>query len=104
MRPPQWTPPIELSKAEQKVAQRIRKAKLFVFVRHVRHELFNAEFQQELTHIFKGSTVGKCPVAPAQIALAIISTCKKPRDLGSRHFWGPQLLPLTIQFNHLEDS
>ena len=72
MRPLQWTPPIELSEAEQKVVQRIRKAKLFVFARNVRHELFDSEFQQELAHVFKDSNVGKCPVAPAQIALAII--------------------------------
>ena len=72
MRPLQWTPPIELSEAEQTVVQRIRKAKLFVFARNVRHDLFDSEFQQELAHIFKDSNVGKCPVAPAQIALAII--------------------------------
>ena len=72
MRPPQWTPPIELSEAEQKVAKRIRKAKLFVFLRNVRHELFNAEFQAELANIFKDSSTGACPIPPAQIALAII--------------------------------
>ena len=72
MRPPQWTPPIELSEAEQKVTKGIRKAQLFVFVRNVRHELFNAEFQAELAHIFKDSSLGNCPVPPAQIALAII--------------------------------
>ena len=72
MRPPQWTPPIELSEAEQKVAKRIRKAKLFVFLRNVRHELFNVEFQAQLAHIFKDSSMGNCPIPPAQIALAII--------------------------------
>ena len=72
MRPPQWTPPIELSEAEQKVAKRVRKAKLFVFLRNVRHELFNAEFQAELANIFKDSSMGACPIPPAQIALAII--------------------------------
>jgi hypothetical protein len=72
MRPPFWNPPIELSASEQKVAQRIRKAKLFLFLRQVRHELFDVEFQQELVKVFKDSSVGLCPVAPAQIALAII--------------------------------
>ena len=72
MRPPQWTPPIELSEAEQKVAKRIRKAKLFVFLRNVRHELFNVEFQAELAQNFKDSNMGACPIPPAQIALAII--------------------------------
>ena len=72
MRPPVWNPPIELSASEQKIAQRIRKAKLFLFLRQVRHELFDLEFQQKLAKVFKDSSVGLCPVAPAQIALAII--------------------------------
>lgn len=72
MRPPIWNPPVELGASEQKVAQRIRKAKLFLFLRQIRHELFDMEFQQELAKIFKNSSVGLCPVPPAQIALAII--------------------------------
>lgn len=72
MRPPVWKPPIELSKQEQKVAKGIRKAKLFIFLRQVRHELFDEHFQTELATLFKDSTVGKCPVSPAQLALAII--------------------------------
>lgn len=72
MRPPVWNPPISLPASEQKVAQRIRKAKLFLFLRQIRHELFDLEFQQELAKVFKDSTVGLCPVPPAQIALAII--------------------------------
>ncbi|MEG4990265.1 IS1182 family transposase [Microcoleus sp. BR0-C5] len=72
MRPPLWNPPIELSASEEKVAQRIRKAKLFLFLREIRHELFDDQFQQELAKVFKDSSVGLCPVPPAQIALAII--------------------------------
>lgn len=72
MRPPTWTPPIELSAAEQKVAKRIRQASLFLFLRKIRHQLFDEEFQTELAGLFKDSTVGKCPIVPAQIALAII--------------------------------
>ncbi len=72
MRPPNWKPPVELSPAEEKVVKRIRKAKLFVFLREIRHQLFNDEFQQELAAFFKDSTVGKCPIPPAQLALAII--------------------------------
>jgi len=48
----------------RKVAKRIRKAKLFVFLRQIRHALFDAEFQTELATVFKDSTVGLCPVAP----------------------------------------
>ena len=65
-------PPIALSSWEQQVAKRIRKAKLFLLLREIRHELFDKQFQTELATIFKDSTVGKCPVPPAQLALAII--------------------------------
>jgi hypothetical protein len=72
MRPPQWHPPIQLSKKEQKVVKRIKRAKLFIFLREVRHELFNEAFQTELGTIFKDSTVGKSPIPPAKLALATI--------------------------------
>lgn len=72
MRPPNWNPPVELSVAETHVVKRIRKAKLFAFLRAIRHQLFNDEFQAELAILFKDSSVGKCPVPPAQLALAII--------------------------------
>lgn len=72
MRPPHWHPSVELSPAEQIIISRIKRAKLFIFLRHNRHELFNDEFQAELAKIFKDSTVGQCPVPPAQLALALI--------------------------------
>ncbi len=72
MRPLVWNPPVELSAKEEKVAKRIRKAKLFVFLRQIRHVLFDAEFQTELATVFKDSSVGLSPVPPAQLALAII--------------------------------
>ncbi len=72
MRPQNWTPPIELSKAEAKIRAKIRKAKLFIWLRKNRHHLFDEELQAELAKIYKNSTVGLSPVAPAQLALAII--------------------------------
>lgn len=72
MRPPLWHPPIELSALEKKVVSRIRRAKLFIFLRDVRHEMFDDDFQLELAALFKDSSTGKCPVAPAKLALAII--------------------------------
>ena len=72
MRPPYWNPSIELSETEQIIIKRIKRAKLFTFLRHNRHHLFDQEFQDELTSIFKDSTVGHCPVPPAQLALALI--------------------------------
>ncbi len=52
MRPPLWFSPISLTEKEQKVIARIRRAKLFIFLREVRHELFDEEFQRELGTIF----------------------------------------------------
>ena len=72
MRPPYWNPPIELSEAEQAIISRIKRAKLFIFLRHNRHHLFDEEFQATLATMFKDSTVGQCPVPPALLALALI--------------------------------
>src|SRR5215831_8399019 len=72
MRPPLWHPPIELSMAERTIIKRIRRAKLFVFLRHHRHELFTDAFQQELATLYKESAQGYPPVPPAQLALATI--------------------------------
>ena len=72
MRPPLWQPPVELTAAEQAVVARIRRAKLFTFLRGIRHELFSAPFQEELATIYKDSRAGWPPVPPAQLALATI--------------------------------
>jgi hypothetical protein len=72
MRPPLWHPPVALSAAEQAVVARIRRAKLFVFLRQHRHELFSDAFQAELATIYKDSREGWPPVPPAQLALATI--------------------------------
>ncbi len=49
MRPESWNPPIELSKKEQKIVKLIKRAKLFVFLREIRHSLFDEAFQEELS-------------------------------------------------------
>jgi hypothetical protein len=72
MRPPLWHPPIELSEREALIIKRIKRAKLFTFLRLNRSFIFNDQFQEELATIFKDSTVGHSPVPPAQIALTII--------------------------------
>jgi Transposase DDE domain/Transposase domain (DUF772) len=72
MRPPPWTPPVELSPVEQRIVKRIRRAKLFVFLREQRHELFDAAFQEELAASYVGSGRGRPPVPPAQLALATL--------------------------------
>src|SRR6266699_2655503 len=72
MQPFQWQPPVALSEQEEQIVQRIRRAKLFVFLRHHRHELFDGSFQQELATLYRPSKRGHPPIAPAQVALAII--------------------------------
>ncbi len=72
MRPVQWEPPIELSATEQVIVKRIRRAKLFIFLREHRHEVFDAAFQEELASLYQDSPRGQPPVAPALLALATI--------------------------------
>src|SRR5438034_19272 len=72
MQPPPWHPPVELSQQEEKIVKKIKKAKLFVFLRQHQHELFDEGFQQELAGLYKEAERGQPPVAPAMLALALI--------------------------------
>ena len=72
MRPRLWHPPVELSTAEHAIIKRIRRAKLFVFLRQHRHTLFADPFQQELATLYKDQPQGHPPVPPAQLALATL--------------------------------
>jgi hypothetical protein len=72
MKPPTWQPPVETSAAEDKIIKRIKRAKLFLFLRRHRHQIFTSEFQVELAGIFKDSSQGQPPVPPAMLALALI--------------------------------
>lgn len=72
MRPLLWQPPLDLSPAEQAIVKRVRRAKLFVFLRYHRHALFADAFQQELATLYKDAPQGQPPVPPAQLALALI--------------------------------
>jgi hypothetical protein len=72
MRPDQWEPPIKLSASEQVIVKRIRRAKLCIFLREHRHEVFDAAFQEELASVYQDSPRGQPPVAPALLALATI--------------------------------
>ena len=72
MRPRMWEPPVEPSPAERAVIKAVRRAKLFVFLREHRHELFDGQFQAELAEAYVDSPKGQPPVPPAQLALATI--------------------------------
>jgi transposase len=72
MRPLTWHPSVEISSLEQIIINRIKRAKLFVFLRHHRHELFDDAFQEELARLYAPSQRGQPPIPPAQLALATI--------------------------------
>ncbi len=72
MRPDLWQPAVDLSPAEHTIVKRVRRAKLFVFLRHHRHALFSADFQAELAALYHDAPQGQPPIPPAQLALALI--------------------------------
>jgi hypothetical protein len=72
MRPLPWRPPVDLSPLEQAVVRRVRRAKLFVFLRTQRHTLFDVTFQEELATLYEDRPQGQPPVPPALLALVTI--------------------------------
>src|SRR5215467_2156416 len=72
MRPALWSPPVDPFPAEQAIIKRIRRAKLFVFLREQRHVLFAEAFQEELATLYQDRPLGHPPIPPAQLALATI--------------------------------
>ena len=94
MRPEQWNPPIELSNQEEKIVKRIKRAKLFTFLREIRHLLFDEDFQEELSQMYAEAEKGQPPVPPAQLALTSIlqgysrHTCKLGHDMKFCKFSG----------------
>jgi hypothetical protein len=67
-----WRPAAELAPAEQAVIKAVRRARLFVFLRLHRHELFDEQFQAELARAYADRPKGQPPVPPAELALATI--------------------------------
>lgn len=67
-----WSPPVALSKREEHILRGCKKAKLFVFLRQHRHELFDAAFQTELAGMYPTRARGKEPVAPALLAMVTL--------------------------------
>lgn len=72
MRPVVWEPPVAPSSLEAGIIRRIRRAKLFVFLREQRHRLFDKPFQEELGRVYADSALGQPPIPPAQLALALL--------------------------------
>ena len=67
MRPGVWRPPVELSAAEAEIVRRVQRARLFVFLRQHRHELFDEAFEGELAAMYADRPKGRPPVPPAQL-------------------------------------
>jgi hypothetical protein len=77
MRPPLWPPPVALSTAEHALIKRIRRAKLFVFLRQHRHPWFSDPFQEALAMLYKDQPQGHLPVPPRHWLWR--RSCKPPR-------------------------
>lgn len=65
MRPAIWAPPVEPTPEERVVMRLVKRAKLFVFLREHRHEIFHEGFQEELGAIYHDSVLGR-PGSPWQ--------------------------------------
>jgi hypothetical protein len=72
MRPNLWQPPVELSETEQAIVKRIRRAKLFVFLRRNRHVILDEAVQQAMAATYGESAEGQPPISPAQLGLAVL--------------------------------
>ena len=72
MRPPIWSPPVEPASQERALMRLIKRAKLFVFLRQQRHEIFDEEFQEELGAIYRDGVLGRPAIPPARLALATV--------------------------------
>jgi hypothetical protein len=52
VRPGVWQPPVACSRLEREVIKRIKRAKLFIWLREHRHELFDEGLQAELAGMY----------------------------------------------------
>src|SRR5215471_14539279 len=68
-----WHPKREATRQEQFILKRLeKKRKLFGFLRHHRHEIFDDDFQAELESMYRDTGAGSDPVPPAQLAMALL--------------------------------
>jgi Transposase DDE domain/Transposase domain (DUF772) len=72
VRPKAWQPPVEPSRLEREVMKRIRRARLFVWLRQHRHELFDEAFQAELAGMYHDRAKGQPPVPPALLGVVTV--------------------------------
>jgi transposase len=60
-----WRPPVAPSRLEGEVIKRVKRARLFVWLRQHRHELLDEGFQAELAGMYDPRPLGQPPVPPA---------------------------------------
>jgi transposase len=65
---------------EQAILNRIRRARLFVFLCHQHHALVSEAFQQELATLQQDVPHGRLPMPPAELGLALILQAYTERD------------------------
>lgn len=69
--PIRWSVPTELSPEEQVIARDLKRiGKFYVFLRSIRHELFDEALQAELAALYRPQ--GRPPVPPALLAMVVI--------------------------------
>jgi transposase len=62
-----WLPPVAPSAKEQAVMRLVKRAKLFVWLREHRHELFDEAFQAELAGLlYADAPAGQPPIPPGK--------------------------------------
>lgn len=67
-----WKPRVELSTAEKFILRRCTKRPVFVFLRELRHELFDDDLQRQLIAAYSDTEAGRTRVPPAQLAMALL--------------------------------
>ncbi len=80
-----WNYPIELTKQEQMICNRLKNhGKLFVFLRTNRHLIFTEEVNQQLLSMYKDHPKGRPPVPAAQLAMAtLLQAYEQKSDAGA---------------------
>lgn len=70
---PRWQPADEVSVQEKLILKQVaRTRKLFSFLRLNRMRIFDDSFQAELERMYRDTGAGRCAVAPAKMAMAVI--------------------------------
>lgn len=67
-----WEKPVEMTAAEAKIAKRLQRiGRFYVFLREIRHELFDEAFERELAGAYKKAR-GTEPLPPAMLAMVTL--------------------------------